>query len=158
MCDYSLMGIPNRLAKHGEELVLYRFPTNTKGFVSPADATCAGSSARSVGFWDAIKALFRAPNLACATAVCIPPGARLVLQNIPVEIQCSLNVNSSEEVIFTQLTSAADAHRDAVRFSNGREVLLQYLAEGQRAKVLTFELAGETVPIMWDELEPHSAR
>lgn len=152
MCDYSLMGIPNRLAKQGEELVLYRFPTNTKGFVSPADVACSISSARDLGFWEAIKALFRAPNLGCATAVCIPPGARLTLHNIPVEIQCSLNVNSTEEATFTQITSAVDAHRDAVRFHNGSEVLLQFLAEGQRVKVLSFDLESEPAPRQWDEM------
>jgi hypothetical protein len=26
MCDYSLAGVPNRLAVEGEELVVHRFP------------------------------------------------------------------------------------------------------------------------------------
>ena len=37
MCDYSLMAVPNRLAKEGEELVSHRFPTGSVGFASPGD-------------------------------------------------------------------------------------------------------------------------
>jgi hypothetical protein len=37
MCDYSLLGVPNRLAKEGEELIVYSFPTCSKGLTSPAE-------------------------------------------------------------------------------------------------------------------------
>ena len=33
MCDYSLMGLPNRLAKEGETLILIQFQTGTSGFM-----------------------------------------------------------------------------------------------------------------------------
>jgi hypothetical protein len=55
MCDYSLMGIPNRLAVEREELVTHRFPTSSIGFASPEDlqraatlprAQCVGASGR----------------------------------------------------------------------------------------------------------------
>jgi hypothetical protein len=46
-------------------------------------------------------------------------------------------------VTFTQLTAQPYAYRDAVRFSNGREVLLQKLEPGQRAIVLSLALAEE---------------
>ena len=36
MCDYSLAGIPNRLAAEGEQLVAYRFSTRAIGLTSPA--------------------------------------------------------------------------------------------------------------------------
>jgi hypothetical protein len=29
MCDYSLMAVPNRLAREGENLVVHRFPTSS---------------------------------------------------------------------------------------------------------------------------------
>ena len=35
MCDYSLAGIPNRLAVEGEQLVAYRFSTGAIGLTSP---------------------------------------------------------------------------------------------------------------------------
>jgi hypothetical protein len=41
-----------------------------------------------------------------------------------------------EEVTFTQLTSDAFSYRDAVRFRNGSELVLQRLQEGQRVRVL----------------------
>jgi hypothetical protein len=31
MCDYSLAGVPNRLAVEGEQLVVHRFPTGSVG-------------------------------------------------------------------------------------------------------------------------------
>jgi hypothetical protein len=34
MCDYSLHGIPNRLAEEGEVLVVHRFFTGSKGLTS----------------------------------------------------------------------------------------------------------------------------
>ncbi len=42
----------------------------------------------------------------------------------------SFRVGAGEEVTFTQLTAAANTHRDAVRFDNGREILLQRLKKG----------------------------
>ena len=42
-----------------------------------------------------------------------------------------------EEVVFVQVGMDAGRHRDAVRFRNNQELLLQRLAEGQRARVVT---------------------
>jgi len=70
-----------------------------------------------------------------AAAVCIPPGARLILQDIPIWLQCDLNVGPAEEVTFTQLTTSENTYRDAIRFNNGQQILLQWLHEGQRVKV-----------------------
>jgi hypothetical protein len=39
-------------------------------------------------------------------------------------------------VTFTQLSADAYRHRDAIRFANGRQVLLRALAQGQRVDVL----------------------
>ena len=72
MCDYSLMSIPNRLAVAGEELVTHRFQSGSIGLASP--------QARPRGFWEALKRSFSPP---LTPAVCIPPGARLMLQDIP---------------------------------------------------------------------------
>jgi hypothetical protein len=45
-------------------------------------------------------------------------------------------VHATEEVIFVQLSAEAHQYRDAVRFRNGREVLLQRLKCGQQVEVL----------------------
>ncbi|HEY6402213.1 MAG TPA: hypothetical protein VI479_12430 [Blastocatellia bacterium] len=54
-----------------------------------------------------------------------------------------LNVREEEEVVFTQLNSEANEHRDAVRFRSGRAVLLQQLEQGQRVFVISTSLPDE---------------
>jgi hypothetical protein len=157
MCDYSLMGVPNRLARQDEELVVYKFPTKTKGLASHADANFPESTSAEPSFWEVLKDLFRVQQLVdCVTAVCIPPGARLVLRNIPLALQRSLNIGSTEEVVFTQLTAQADVHRDAILFGNGREILLQRLAEGQRVKILSLDSDREPTLPRRDDMTLHS--
>ena len=144
MCDYSLMAVPNRLAQEGEELVAHRFPTGSLGLASPADlkrVTAPQPVAR--GWWSAIKAFFNPPHVPPVPAVCIPPGSRLELQDIPVRLQHDLGVGPVEMVTFTQITPAANSYRDAVRFANGREVRLQELREGQHVRVLDLSMAQE---------------
>jgi hypothetical protein len=145
MCDYSLMAVPNRLAREGEELVAHRFPTGSLGLACPADlkrASEAPSPARKT-FWRAIVDFFDPPRNAPVCAVCIPPGARLRLQDIPVRLQQEFGVEAVEEVTFTQISAAVNSYRDAVRFQNGREVRLQELREGQRVRVLDLSVAEE---------------
>lgn len=150
MCDYSLIGVPNRLATKGEELVVYMFPTRTKGLASRADVA---ASNQKVGFWQKLKDLFRTPKLdPLVPAVCIPPGAQLALRDIPDSLQHAFKVDTIENVTFTQISATAHAHRDAVRFNNGTEILLQKLFEGQSVKVLSLDLAPEKEP-----LRPHGA-
>jgi hypothetical protein len=147
MCDYSLMCIPNRLAKEGEELVIHRFPTGSLGFASPLDLyQVTGPVHASGGFWRTLKNFFSPPRMASVPAVCVPPGARLRLMDIPKRVQLDLGVRSSEEVTFTQLTAAVNTYRDAVRFRNGYRLRLQDLAEGVRAEVLDLSLAEELEP------------
>ncbi len=144
MCDYSLMAVPNRLAQEGEELVAHRFPTGSLGLASPADVkrTMAPPPART-GIWCAIREFFSPPKMEPVPAVCIPPGARLRLQDIPVRLQQDLGVGPAEEVTFTQISAVVNSYRDAVRFPNGREVRLQDLREGQRVRVLDLSAAEE---------------
>jgi hypothetical protein len=143
MCDYSLMAVPNRLAREGEELITHRFPTGSLGLASPADvkrvADPPAPAQRS--FWCAVKDFFNPPKTEPVPAVCIPPGARLRLADIPARLQHDLGVGPVEEVTFTQITAAVNSYRDAVRFSNGREVRLQELREGQRVTVLDLSAA-----------------
>ena len=118
MCDYSLAGIPSRLGVEGEELVVHRFTTGTLGLASPKTP------------------LSRLWSEKATTAVCIPPGARLFLRDIPAGLRQEFGVRDSEEVTFVQQSAEVYMYRDAVRFQNGREILLQRLRCGQRVDVL----------------------
>ena len=137
MCDYSLMGVPNRLAREGEELVVYRFQTGSKGMTSPAEIEPPPKAPTRWPLWEELKNLFRRSREYSAPAVCIPPGARLLLRDISSEVQYSTNVGPVERVTFTQLDMTENRHRDAVRFLNGIEISLQFLSEGQRVTVLS---------------------
>jgi hypothetical protein len=137
MCDYSLMAIPNRLARDGEELVTHRFHTGTIGLASRADLQIESQPEEGPKFWAAIKKAFTASMSKPVCAVCIPPGSSLLLQDIPESLQREMCVGPVEHVTFTQMSADTNRYRDAVRFSNGREVLLQRLREGQRVRVLS---------------------
>ncbi len=145
MCDYSLMAVPNRLAQQGEDLVAHRFPTGSLGLAAPADLRRmlepAPAARRSL--WCMLKAFFSPLRTEPVPAVCIPPGARLRLQDIPARLQHEFGVGPEEEVTFTQISAAANSYRDAVRFANGREVRLQELREGQRVQVVDLSMAEE---------------
>ena len=156
MCDYSLMAVPNRLASEHEDLVAYRFPTGSLGLASPADVkrACCTAKDRPAGFWAAVKNFFSPPVYHSVAAVCIPPGARLWLEDIPERLQRELSVGPAEEVTFTQITAAANTYRDAVRFSNGRQIRLQELREGQPVKVLDLSLAEAFEPLAEERARP----
>jgi hypothetical protein len=138
MCDYSLMNVPNRLAKHGEELVTHRFAGGTIGLVSQVDLhpTNDPVPCRQRTFWSTLKEAFTPHEARPVPAVCIAPGARLLLQDIPERLQHEIGVDAAELVVFTQISATPHTYRDSVRFCNGREVLLQRLSEGQRVRVL----------------------
>ena len=122
MCDYSLTGIPNRLAVEGEELVVHRFSSGSIGLASP----CASPSR----WW----------SFEQTPAVCVPPGAQLMLNDIPERLRHDLAVGPVEEVTFVQLSATPYRFRDAIRFTNGRDIRLQELREGMRVKVLNMSL------------------
>jgi hypothetical protein len=146
MCDYSLMGVPNRLACEGEDLVVCDFRTGARGLTPETSAT--NTETPREGFRSVVKRLFGPPEPE-KVAVCIPPGARLLLGDIPEDVQKSFGVGASEEVTFTQLTATPNRYRDAVRFTNGREILLQRLNKGQRVRVLKLSIEEEPVQSDW---------
>lgn len=145
MCDYSLMAVPNRLAREGENLVAHRFPTGSLGLASEWDVkrVAAPRACPPKTFWNRLLDYFNPPQQEPVCAVCIPPGARLLLKDIPMRLQHEYNVGPEEEVTFTQISALANSYRDAVRFANGRDVRLQELREGQRVTVLDLSLAEE---------------
>ena len=145
MCDYSLMTIPNRLAVSGEDLVVHRFEAGSVvGLASACDLLKRQQYRKPQphGFWPRVKDFFNPPDAPAIPAVCIPPGARLLVQDIPPTLQheCGFQ-EEAEEAVFTQITAAVNTFRDAVRFQNGIEVLLQRFAEGQRVRVLDLSSA-----------------
>jgi hypothetical protein len=157
MCDYSLHTFPNRLAADGEDLVVHRFAAGSLGLASPADLVPVTSAANSARFWSwsRIQQWFKGQSQRWEAqsripAVCVPPGARLVVRDIPKSLQREMGVSETEEVMFVQTTAESNTYRDAVRFHNGREILLQELREGQRVRVLSTSIAElEPVPASW---------
>jgi hypothetical protein len=146
MCDYSLMSVPNRLAVCGEELVVHRFEMGSIGFASAADVeraqqpVAADSSQSSL--LGRLKRWLYPPAPGQCPAVCVPPGARLLLRDIPEKLQKCLGFESVlQEVTFTQI--GVSGYRDAIRFANGRELLLQRLSVGQRVRVLALSAEHE---------------
>ena len=139
MCDYSLMEIPSRLAVVGEELITHRFSTGSMGMASLPDVLKlhemqAAQSKLSV--WEALKKWLFGPEIRDQVcAVCIAPGTVLEMSRIPEGEQRQFALRSLEEVTFTQLTAEPFHYRDAIRFRNGRHVMLHRLQEGILFKV-----------------------
>lgn len=153
MCDYSLMHLPNRLAREGEALVVHRFPSGSKGLTSPDDLhPKPGPDAPRHSFWTMVKDFFNPENACSLPAVCIPPGARLRLQDIGEDLQRKYKLASDEEVTFEQLSEVVNTYRDAVCFRNGLKLRLQELSEGQRVTVVS--LAESQERAAESELEP----
>jgi len=140
MCDYSLHGIENRLAREGEVLVIHRFYSGSKGLTSPGYLK---PTITSSGILAAIKRMFSAYAQPCA--VCIPDGARLVLHGIEPALRRAHDLASVEPVTFRQLSANDYAYRDAVEFKNGLKVRLQDLEIGQLFEVLS--LSSEPVDV-----------
>lgn len=136
MCEYSLAHFPNRLAVEGEHLILRRFPCGTLGLAS------VRRSLKEILF----------PSTTCA--VCVAPGARLLLRDIPEAQRRRLEIGPIETVTFVQQSAEAFNYRDAVQFSNGRQVLLQRLEPGQRLRVLSLHSVEDgTLPTSSGPLE-----
>ena len=145
MCDYSLGGLPNRLATEGDELIVHRFPTSSIGLAPAADVqTNSSDSPGNQSLWQRMKALLALPRF-CPDipAVCVPPGASLMLRNIPSDLQRKWDIGEEETVLFTQISAEFKTHRDTICFRNGRQISLQHLREGLLINVVS--LGGEPV-------------
>ena len=154
MCDYSLGGLPNRLAVDGEELIVHRFSTHSIGLASSSDLQIMKmreARQRDQSLWQRINSLF-APASDCRSvlAVCVPPGARLVLKSIPMDLRCKWSVGADESVLFIQTSAEVNTYRDALHFRTGRQVLLQELREGMRVTVVLLgdDFSGEPKPAL----------
>jgi hypothetical protein len=149
MCDYSLGGIPNRLATEGEELVVHRFSTGAAGLACPADLEQRESLSEASGkkLWQRITGIFNSNffHARVVPAVCIPPGALLIVKDIPLDLQKRYGIEGEEGVTFTQTSAVGDLPRDTFRFQNGRQVRIQELPRGLRVEVLS--LAGAALEL-----------
>ena len=142
MCDYSLMMVPNRLAAEGEELAAHRFQSGTTGFVACSSFTIWRAEQDQKNLWRRLKDWFASVGEP-APVVCIPPGARLLVERGRSASRRRPNPDSADLATFTQLSAEANQHRDALRFDDGTTVTLGMLAEGQRIKVLRLSPAEE---------------
>lgn len=151
MCDYSLCGIPNRLAVEGEELVVHRFLTGSMGLASVGDLQVCKrlrEAAPRKTFWESVKSFFEGPDQsAAAPAVCIPPGAQLMVRDIPADLQRRHGVSPEESAAFTQISAEFNNYRDAIRFQSGCQVRLQDLHEGIHVQVLSLSGTPEDRPV-----------
>lgn len=155
MCDYSLGEVRSRLAVEGEELIVHRFPTHTIGLASPSELRTGNSQPSTTTFWEKIKCLFAPSHAGSACAVCVPPGASLILKNIPEDLQRQFGIRCEEPVMFVQTSLEAYVHRDALRFRSGLQLLLQKLSEGIRVTVLSLgDEQTPSIPNTRDALQP----
>lgn len=147
MCDYSLHGVKNRLAVEGESLFVHKFPGGSKGLASEAGREAVkyrGLKKLAAWLWPGFDDPLK--NL---PAVCVPPGARLYLEGIPKTLQEKYGVGEAAEVTFTQCTYEPFRYRDAFRFANGVEAIIQKFPDGVRVEVLALALeeeAGAVIP------------
>ena len=138
MCDYSLGGIDSRLAKVGEELVVHRFSTGSKGLTSPEYLK---PKPKAKVLTKILGNRNSSGPMECA--VCIPDGAKLTLF-------------STEIVTFRQLTEREYTHRDVLEFNDGNILSLQELKEGQRLQVLSLSSSEKSVSAWEREYLVHS--
>jgi hypothetical protein len=66
-------------------------------------------------------------------------------------LQRELGIEEVEEVKFVEISAEVNTYRDAIRFKNSRQLLLQALREGQRVTVLSLTPA-EVEESVFDEL------
>jgi hypothetical protein len=144
MCDYSLMCYRNRLAVEGEELVVHRFPSGSKGLASPSDLPENRPRERR-SWWVELKNALLGTQDQSVPAVCIPPGATLKVRNLSEPLQRKYELHSDETVVFEELTGAVNTYRDAVHFQNDIQLRIQDLPEGLPVTVI--DLGGEEVEL-----------
>ena len=120
MCDFSLHAVRSRPAKVGDKLTTHFFPSGTRGFCAPEDAS---------------------------VAVCVLPGTELSFTD-EVRRLCPWPWSNSrikhKTAIFRQVNKEVQAtHHDALEFPDGQILLLTFLQVGQQATVLQLPAAPE---------------
>uniref|UniRef100_Q01YP5 Uncharacterized protein n=1 Tax=Solibacter usitatus (strain Ellin6076) TaxID=234267 RepID=Q01YP5_SOLUE len=130
--------MPQRLAREGEILVTYRFRTGRIGLASLIEVTAARQLRGRGSFWSAwLRALELCLRPHQPWSVRVAPGAHLRITSVPRQIAQEFGVRPVEDVTFVRLNGSGFVHRDAIRFGNGRHLLLQLFAVGVAFQVLT---------------------
>jgi hypothetical protein len=134
MYGYLLHSAHNRLAREREELVVQRFDTGSLAFVSVSDLQQLKQ--RKDGVWSELLDWLLIRMSASISAVSIPPGAHLLLRNVPLRVQESLGIAESEEAVLSEISGRTYSYRDALTLPDQTKVLVQDLCEGIEATVL----------------------
>jgi hypothetical protein len=141
MHDLSSQEMPQRLAVEGEVLITYRFRNGMIGLASPVEIAAANilrpQAAQRQSLWSAWKRLlnfFLQPDQ--TPAVRVHGGSRLRVNSVPDQLLDEFGVGPVEDVTFIRLNFTGRSYRDAIRFRNGRHVLLQSFGEGVPFQVL----------------------
>jgi hypothetical protein len=126
-----------RLAIEGEVLITYRFHTGWIGLASPVEIAAANRIEGRRSLWSAWMRLLEICLQPDRTpSVRVSPGTHLRVNPVPNEIAVEYAVGTIEDVTFVHLAGSGCLHRDAIRFGNGRHVLLQRFREGVVFQVL----------------------
>jgi hypothetical protein len=129
---------PQRLAREGEILVTYRFRTGRIGWASLVEIADARVLRGRVSLWSAwLHALELCLHPRQPSLVRVTPGAHLRINSVPRRIAQEFGVRQVADVTFVRLTDSGCLHRDAIRFGNGRHLLLERFNEGVAFQVLT---------------------
>ena len=118
MCDYSLHNVRSRPAKVGDKLTNRTFPTGTRGFSAPEDAS---------------------------VAVCLLPGTELSFVEAVAGIRLWpwSKVVKHKTAIFRQVNQKNPrTHHDALEFPDGQPVMVTFMPEGLQATVLQLPVVG----------------
>ena len=118
ICDYSISQVASRPAVVGEKLVTTNFGTGSRGFAGVDDPK---------------------------TAVCCIPGTELAFDE-GIKGFCVENGPVEQKVaIFRQINrDNPHQHHDCLELPDGRQLLLTFIAEGQKATVLQLPAAPKT--------------
>ncbi len=108
MCDYSLQDVKSRPAVVDDKIITNNFGAGTRGFAPQDDAT---------------------------TAVCLLPGTELAF-DAPIT-GFAVDLKNYTTAIFRQINKDQPyQHHDALELPNGQQLLLTFMKEGQKARVL----------------------
>ena len=120
MCDYSLHAVESRPAKVGDTIVSTSFRgTSTRGFAAEGEP---------------------------GVAVCLRPGTELAFdQNVKYDGNWISTKSAGFQVArFCAVgTNRPHQHHDALAFPDGNTVLVTFLTEGQRARVLQLPVTAQ---------------
>ena len=93
---------------------------------TPSDIAAANRPKRQVecrrSWWSAlVQRLDPQMELDQVPAVCIPPGAHLLMNHIPEVLRRKFELQAVEDVVFVQLSAEAYHYRDGIQFRNDKQ-------------------------------------